>query len=154
MEEVKDDLVFVLSRDEGKVVVIDSRIIARELGKKHKHILRKINLVINELEPSPKLDTRKDYDLIDDGTFFATNFTYIDEKGKSISSVIMNFELAINVIAGPANSKVRKNRMAIIAAFSDMRKQLEAIRIEHAEDELRLAELRLAALRSMQTKLK
>lgn len=124
MKEVKNELAHALIRGEGGVAVIDSRVIAREFDKEHKHVLRDIRVAINKLVYDQRVSPRKDGVLIDDGTLFAMNSTYLDVRGRSRNHIVMNDMFAKNVFAGYTGSKARRISAATTATLSDMRKEL------------------------------
>ena len=57
---------------ESKTRVIDSRDVANMIGKTHRHLMRDIRGYINDLEPSPKLDSAK----------FFIESTYVDQNNQ------------------------------------------------------------------------
>ena len=57
---------------ESKQQVLDSRDVANMIGKTHRHLMRDIRGYINDLEPSPKLDSAK----------FFIESTYVDQNNQ------------------------------------------------------------------------
>lgn len=59
--------------------VMDSRDVAKMIGKTHRHLMRDIRRYINDLEESPKLDSRK----------FFIESSYVSQQGKELPCYLL-----------------------------------------------------------------
>lgn len=110
--------------------VLDSKDVAEMIGKDHKHLMRDIRSYINDLEESPKLDSRQ----------FFIQSTYISKQGKVLPSYLLTKQGCEFVANKMTGKKGNQFTAQYVTLFNQMKEKSTTFNIPKTLPEaLRLA---------------